>query len=307
MKELGWIYYYVCVQAARSLHSRLLASPRSARPHPLLNCEWYTVSKGKKYSLLLHIVLMIFMIFGLPDFLHRKIASEPMAISVEILPIAPISNVKPQEKAEPKEEKKPIEEKRTARKAVQETKKAEEKPAEIPIKISAKDVVIPVKKKPESKPVRKPEKKIDDLDAILKSVEQNAKAEESKKPTEKAVKEPEKNTAKSENYDNTAPLSMSETDAIRNQFQKCWIVPAGAKDAANLIVTLHITLNEDGSVVDVQRVGDQNRYNSDSFFQAATDSAIRAVRKCSPLKNLPTDKYSNWREMDLTFNPKDML
>ena len=41
---------------------------------------------------------------------------------------------------------------------------------------------------------------------------------------------------------------------------------------------------------------------------AAADSAVRAVRnpKCSPLE-LPADKYDQWKRIDFTFDPRDML
>ena len=47
--------------------------------------------------------------------------------------------------------------------------------------------------------------------------------------------------------------------------------------------------------------------NSDSspFFQAAVDSAVRAVFQCQPYE-LPSDKYALWRDMILNFDPSDM-
>ena len=100
---------------------------------------------------------------------------------------------------------------------------------------------------------------------------------------------------------------MSEKDAIRSQFIKCWNVPAGAKDAGNLIVVLRIALQQDGTVSDVKLANNDARYAGDSFFRAAADSAVRAVWMCSPLKNLPPDKYDAWGDMELTFDPSDML
>lgn len=267
-----------------------------------------TLSPGKQYSLILHAVLLLLMIFGLPNFLHRKIDMEPEAITVDILPMAPMSNVKPQERTEPKPEKKPVQEKKTEKKVVPETHKVEPRPQpqEKPQQVKAKDV-FRIQDKKEKKVEKKPKPKEDDLDSVLKSVEETAKAEESNHPTEKAVKEPAKTEAKSETYDNSLPLSLSEKDAIRNQLQHCWSVPAGAKDAQNLIVDLHITVGQDGAVNNVELAKDTSRYNSDSFFRAAADSAMRAVRECSPLKNLPADKYGSWSDMDLTFDPKDAL
>jgi TonB family protein len=104
-------------------------------------------------------------------------------------------------------------------------------------------------------------------------------------------------------------MSMSELDAIRSQISKCWSVPAGAKNAQDLQVTLRVQLDQTGMVVDVQ-IADEStaRYSSgDTFFRAAADSAMRAVRQCSPLRNLPPEKYDTWRDIIMTFDPKEML
>ena len=45
----------------------------------------------------------------------------------------------------------------------------------------------------------------------------------------------------------------------------------------------------------------------DLFYDSAVESARRAVLKCAPLKHLPVDKYARWREITLTFNPREML
>jgi hypothetical protein len=95
-------------------------------------------------------------------------------------------------------------------------------------------------------------------------------------------------------------------DAIRHQIQQCWSVPAGARDAENLIVRIKVFLNSDGSLAKAPEIigADQS---DDPFYRAAAESARRAVLKCAPLKNLPADKYSRWRELTLTFNPREML
>ena len=41
------------------------------------------------------------------------------------------------------------------------------------------------------------------------------------------------------------------------------------------------------------------------FFQAAADSAVRAVFQCQPYE-LPSEKYALWRDMILNFDPSDM-
>ena len=44
---------------------------------------------------------------------------------------------------------------------------------------------------------------------------------------------------------------------------------------------------------------------SSPFFQAAADSAVRAVFQCQPYE-LPSEKYALWRDMILNFDPSDM-
>jgi outer membrane biosynthesis protein TonB len=262
-------------------------------------------SRGIVYSSTLHGFILILLIFGLPHFLHPPMDAEPESISVDILPIAPLSNVKPQDRTPDKQEKKPVAEKATEKKAAPETKKEEVKPEEKPEIVSARQLTKKEKKKPEKKkPVEK--KKSDDLASVLKSVENTARAEESKKPTQQKTT-PDAHEAKSQTYDASQPLAMSEKDAIVSQIERCWSPPIGAKNAQNLIITLHVEVGQDGSVLKAELAQDQGRYNSDSFFQAAADSAIRAVHECSPLKNLPGDKYGTWRDMELSFNPHDML
>jgi hypothetical protein len=103
-----------------------------------------------------------------------------------------------------------------------------------------------------------------------------------------------------------APLTVSEIDLIRQQFYHCWSVPAGARDAADLVVRVRVMLNPDGSLRSPPDLVDRSRLN-DAFWLAAAESALRAVHKCVPLKHLPPGKYERWREIELTFNPKDML
>jgi hypothetical protein len=142
-----------------------------------------------------------------------------------------------------------------------------------------------------------------DLLAVLKAVKQEAD-KESTKNTE-ATSEAK---SASQQYNPALPLSLSEKDAIKGQISKCWNVPAGAKDAQDLIIVLRAQYQKDGSLINVALADkSKSRYASDSFFRAAADSAIRAVRMCTPLHNLPPDKYETWRDMEMTFDPKEML
>lgn len=100
------------------------------------------------------------------------------------------------------------------------------------------------------------------------------------------------------------PLTMSEIDAIRSQIQSCWSVPASARDAHNLVVRIKFSLNLDGSLSGAPEVIDTSRMNETTYREAA-ESAIGAIRQCSPLKYLPLDKYERWRKLEMNFNPQE--
>ena len=109
-------------------------------------------------------------------------------------------------------------------------------------------------------------------------------------------------------FDSTQPLSLSERDAIVSQFVQCWNIPAGSANDYTLKVGIDVALRPDGSVIGAALAPEQRgRYGNDMPFRAAVDSAIRAVHKCSPIKHLPTEKYNNWKEMRLNFDPSMQL
>ncbi|HVX92317.1 MAG TPA: hypothetical protein VG985_03750 [Xanthobacteraceae bacterium] len=102
---------------------------------------------------------------------------------------------------------------------------------------------------------------------------------------------------------NAPRLSQSEIDALRAQIQACWNPPAGAADAKDLIVKVRLMLNQDGSLLGEPIV--LNRGGS-PFFQVAAESAMRAIRRCQPYR-LPIAKYEVWKDVEVTFDPRDMF
>jgi colicin import membrane protein len=102
---------------------------------------------------------------------------------------------------------------------------------------------------------------------------------------------------------NAARLSQSEIDALRAQIQACWNPPIGTQDAQSLIVKVRIALNQDGSLAAEPVL--TNRGNAPTF-QIAAESAMRAVRRCAPYR-MPIAKYDAWRDVEITFDPRDML
>ncbi|MDR3424125.1 MAG: hypothetical protein P4M13_03475 [Alphaproteobacteria bacterium] len=179
-----------------------------------------------------------------------------------------------------------------------------------------KPVAVP---KPQEKPKPPAEKPVaakpqpDMLASVLKNVAKmkpveappNAEAKPDAKPAPQTQSGTAAGTGSSSSFGSR--LMITEEDALRRQIEQCWNPPIGARDAQNLIVEVVIDVNQDRTVADADIV-DKMRYASDPFFRAAADAAVRAVRnpRCSPLI-LPEGKYDEWKRIDFTFDPRDML
>lgn len=256
---------------------------------------------GTRYSLALHISVLVFVLFGMPVFFRDDHEPEPSVMVMELVPIKEITNVPTSTpKKQPKEKPKP-------------------KPKETPAPPKPKPLPKPEPKKPDSVPLPKPEKpKEKPKERPKEKPKPEPKQERTLKdvlsslkdltPEDSATKPDAPNiTAKSNKpYNPRLPLSISERDAIRSQIARNWRVPSGVKDAYDLKIRLRIMVQQNGVVSKVEIV-DAMRYRSDRVYRAAADSAVRAVWKSSPLRHLPAQKYETWRDMELSFDPREML
>ncbi len=260
-------------------------------------------------SILLHTALLLIAAFGLPMLLPDTPEPSPLVMTVELVPVGEITNLKPSDK--PITEEKKANTAKTS-KPVQPSAKDKPEPKEEKLVKTfdpLKEDDAPTKDKPKPKDEKPKEEKPkkDDFAALLNQLRQENTPDKSKDAKD-STNTPENKTRSEAAYDDSLPLSISEKDAISSQFLLCWTMPAGAKDAHSLAVRVKVKLNQDGSVLSAEIAPDQiGRYRSEPFFRAAADSAVRAVHKCSPLKNLPPDKYGSWREMEMNFNPSDLM
>lgn len=288
-----------------------------------------------RHSILLHTVLFLVVAFGIPEFFSNDPLTDHSVVTVEVLPISEFTNVAPRKKLPPPKPKikQEVITKNQPKIALPEPAKKPElsKPEPAPKKKpvlkkepAPKEKLPPppkpkVKPKEEekAKPVKKDEPKIkeDAFASVLKSVEEFRETPEETKEEKKEevdfseIEDFLSEVKEEQRYKPGLPLSISEKDAIKQQIMRNWTVLSGAKDAGDMIVTLHIMLGRDGAVQDVS-IADNLKYSTDKFFRAMADSAIRAVRKSSPLKDLPPEKYDvrdGWRELELRFDPSEML
>ena len=105
--------------------------------------------------------------------------------------------------------------------------------------------------------------------------------------------------------------TATEIDALKTiimrQIEPCWNPPVGAATDQDLVVTIQVSVDPDGTVRQA-RIFDSGRMVFERFYEAAADSARRAVLnpRCNPLQ-LPLDRYELWRELVLIFNPMEIM
>lgn len=289
-------------------------------------------------SALFHGALVIIAIFGLP-FLASKEINIPDPVTIQIVTPEDVKKEKPKkpvpekpkpikkEKPKPKPEakKEPLKPK-PAKPAPAPTQTSSVQPSTVPaVQTEAKLDLPKEMPKPRSKP-RPPPLKEEKKEEPPKKVEEKEKekppedafasvlknlAEDVEMPVPQEKEEEPPQPAKTKTVTDHVPISermtMSDLDALRLQLATCWNVPAGARDVENLNVIINVIVNPDRTVKKVSVV-DARRYGMDTFYRAMADSAMRALRNplCNPL-NLPEEKYSQWHDLNINFNPSEMF
>ncbi len=276
------------------------------------------MSKALIFSLLFHATVVLIGIFGLP-YIKKDLDEIQPPVPIELVEISDKTQTdKPVERAQikPVEEKKepPKPEPERPKQAPKQTSESPPRPIAPPVD----DLAIPDKAKEPDKKIEKPKEKPptpkrrpalskeeakpqeDPFQSLLRNL-QDAKPD----PADGAGKEASAQKAP------PAPLgdrmTMSEMDALRQQLAQCWNVLAGARYAEDLVVDMKLFMNPDRTVREAGVV-DVIRYNTDTIFRAAADSALRAVRNpdCNPLR-LPPEKYNQWKEITVRFDPREIL
>ena len=101
-------------------------------------------------------------------------------------------------------------------------------------------------------------------------------------------------------------LTTAYEDAIMRRIYNSWRIPSGAPDMESLVVSIDVTLDRDGKVVTAALTGDSARKAAgNDYYRSAAESAIRAVQDAAQFKFLPRSEYERWRNLSLTFFPKD--
>jgi hypothetical protein len=266
------------------------------------------MTKSLIYSLIFHSVMIMLTVLSLP-FMIREPIDLPPIVSVELIQISDKTNIPFAPKARKIIEETKKKEERVVSEQAPPSAKAKEKPDRIPMPDEKKEKKEIVKKKQNPEEV-KPEirqssefekKEIVDTNQIAALIDK-AKEEEAikEKKTDKVTQSSQKNSF-------ATGLTLSEEDALRAQIFGCWSVPLGLPYDEDLLVRIKLKLKKDGTIMNSE-ILDHQRMNTpgQKFYKVLAESALRAVRLCQPLKVPPTG-YDKWKEIQLNFNPTEML
>jgi len=103
---------------------------------------------------------------------------------------------------------------------------------------------------------------------------------------------------------NAARLSQSEIDALRSRLMALWNPPVGIQNPEEFVIRIRIRLGRDRKLSAPPQVLSSG---SGTLYNSARDSAVRAVFQGQPFDMLRADHYDTWKDIEVTFDPRDMF
>jgi len=105
---------------------------------------------------------------------------------------------------------------------------------------------------------------------------------------------------------NTNSLSKQTLISIKEQTEKNWYPPVKELNIEHVRVILYISLNEDGSLKELEIKDVICPPNSDKTCKLTAKSCTEAVKKTIPYK-LPLTEYETWKEFNMLFDPSAIV
>ena len=260
------------------------------------------------FSVTFHSIMILLTVLSLPFMLREPIELPPI-VSMELIQISDKTNIPYAPKVRKIIEETKKKEERVVSEQAPPSAKAKEKPDRIPLPNEKKEEKKILKKKQnpeEIKPEIRQSSEFEKKDLI--DTNQIAALIDKAKESEAVKKKKNNKISQSNKKDSfTNVLTLSEEDALRAQIFGCWSVPLGLPYDQNLLVRIKLQLKKDGSIIKSE-ILDHERMNKpgQKFYKVLAESALRAVRLCQPLK-VPRTGYEKWKDLQLNFNPTEML
>ena len=291
------------------------------------------VDKTLAASIALHVLVIG---WGLVSFSARSLeAPPPESMPVDIISADQLSKITAGSKNGEKDKPKPLVEKVAEAKPVDDTSgKITEKP-EVKTEAAPEPPPKPIEKPVEKKP---DPPKVDPIAEALKKEEAKVpKPKPRPKPRARAApkppepkrdrvfdqskiaalldkRDPTRHAATGESLNSTASLgasrgtaktlSQSEMDALRARLARLWNVQAGLEHPEELIVDIHIRLRPDKRLAAPPEIVTRG---ASPRFRAAADAAVRAVLQAQPYDMLRPETYEVWKDIIVTFDPRQMF
>ena len=103
------------------------------------------------------------------------------------------------------------------------------------------------------------------------------------------------------------PMTGGEKDALVIAVKQCWNVGSLSTDALNTVVTIGVTMEPGGKPVSgsIHMIGFEG--GSEASARLAYEAGRRAIIRCGQNGYpLPAEKYDQWKEVEITFDPEKM-
>jgi outer membrane biosynthesis protein TonB len=285
--------------------------------------DW--IGAGVVYSVMLHALAVLLIVLVLPSLLQAP----PEA--VEVIPID-LVQLGDKTASPPAPEKAEVPQEKAAETAAQEPTNpvpVPETPPPAPEPVPPKPHDAPksdplgaitpqrkpdlprVKEEPKPHPAAaakppQPTPPVEDLQATLRSLAQRQQQQAQLPPNPRQQDDTgSSNVTASNNSALGRQATYSVKDFIRAQIERHWIFDPSALGSGDVLVSIHVVLNRDGTVSRAEIV-DEPRHANDADYLALARSARNAAYLSSPL-NLPPGRYDEVRDIVLTFNPRNAM
>lgn len=258
-------------------------------------------------SVLLHAAIVGATLF---TFAHKLDLAEEQSpvVPVDLVTISDKTNVRAAVKVQPrvKPAEKPVEAPTPEKsETVPQAQEKAESPPPPPPQVKPEPLPLtpppPPVEKPKPQPDAKPKKDKFDIDNVLALLDKRAPAASSA-PNARTANRNIKGVGAQDAM--TADLQ----DAMLSQIRECWNPPVGAPHPEELVVEFELFLNQDGTVAQPPQLSadSQAAVSRDPYTRAAAEAARRAIYTCAPYK-LPKDRFKDWQDIALTFDPRQMM
>ncbi len=101
-----------------------------------------------------------------------------------------------------------------------------------------------------------------------------------------------------------ADLTREEVAQLKAHLRKCWKTPPGLESNQRMRVVVRLFLAPNGSLAAEPELVEAPPPTRSG--PRLVEAAMRAVRQCQPFGFLPSDRYNEWKVLDINISPREM-